>query len=206
MKTIAAYPGKIRSQNRDCFVGEQKIPCPGQVSAGTEKLDVLPQIPALDRRNDALFTTLLLLTLLTFASLAIFKIRIFGKTLGEYIRQIWYLILLAIATVAWQYLFGLKMDDSGLGIRISQWFWEALVLLSAYRLSKLPNVSYGNFFFLGVLCSFIIHGLKVSIRYYFYDKSLLYSLDRFLYGSLLVIAIAFGLGSLLIFFKRRKIL
>lgn len=184
MVPLVAYPGKIGAETRDCFVGGQPVPCPqaareNQILAGTEKLDVLPQIPALNRRNDALFTTLLLLTLLTFAALAIFKISIFGKTLGEYVRPIWYFILLAIATVVWQYLVGLNLDDNGLGIRISQWFWEALVLLSAYRLSKQPNVSYGNFFFLGVFYSFIIHGLKVSIRYYFYDKSLLYCLDRF---------------------------
>jgi hypothetical protein len=208
MKTLAAYPGKIGTENRDCFVGDQKVPCPqpGTSLSATEKLDLLPQLPVLDKRHDALFTTLFLVTILVFVSLALLKTKIFGKTLMEYIQSIWYLILLAVATVAWQYFFGLKIDDNLMALRISQWFWELLVLVSAYKISQLPNATYGNMFFLGVLYSFIIHGLKVAIRYYFYNKTLLYSLDRFLYGSLLVMAIAFGLGSLLIFFKRRKIL
>ena len=78
-----------------------------------------------------------------------------------------------------------------------------MVLASAYKLSRLPGFSYGNMFFLGILYSLIIHGLKISIRYYFYGKTLLYILDRFLYGGLLVMAIAFVLGSTFVYLRRR---
>ena len=138
--------------------------------------------------------------------LAIFRVKIFGKTLGEYIMPIWYFILISIAAVAWQYLFGLKIDDNFMSIRISQWVWEACIAISAFKLIKNSNFGYGNLFFLGILYSLIIHGLKITIRYLFYEKTFLYLIDRFLYGSLLVMAIVFIGGSLFVFFRRREIL
>ncbi len=207
MKTTAYVSGKIETKNRDCFVGDQKVECPGSqtkhYTQTGDNLDVLPSIATLDKRNDFVFTSILLSVILSFILLTTFKIKIFGKTLGGYIKPIWYFVIISILTVFWQYLFGLKIDDNFLSIRISQWLWEAMVLISAYKLSKLPNFSYGNMFFLGVLYSLIIHGLKVVIRYYFYDKTLLYSLDRFLYGSLLVMAIAAVLGSTFVYLRRK---
>lgn len=209
MSIIAYYSGKIETKNRECFVGNQKVDCPqtGKASTTTgDKLDLLPQIPSLEKRSDPLFFTMLLVVIFGFAALAVFKIKIFGKTLGEYVKPIWYFILISIAAVAWQYLFGLKMNDNFMSIRISQWVWEVCIAVSAYKLIKTENFGYGNLFFLGVLYSLIIHGLKITIRYIFYEKTFLYLIDRFLYGSLLVIAIVFIGGSLFVFFRRRGIL
>jgi hypothetical protein len=107
--------------------------------------------------------------------------------------------------VAWQYLFGLKIDDNFMSIRISQWVWEICIAVSAYKLIKTANFGYGNLFFLGVLYSFIIHSLKVTVRYFFYGKTFLYLIDRFLYGSSLVMVIVFIGGSMFLFFKRRGV-
>ncbi len=210
MKTITYYSGKIKTKNRECFVGNQKVACPGsQTKSYTQagdKLNLLPQIPVLEKRGDTLFFTLLLVVILGFAALAVFKIKIFGKTLGEYVKPIWYLILISIAAVAWQYLFGLKIDDNFLSIRISQWVWEICIAISAYKLIKGSNFGYRNLFFLGILYSLIIHGLKIAVRYLFYGKTFLYLADRFLYGSLLVMTIVFIGGSMILFFRRRGIL
>lgn len=169
-------------------------------------LDLLPQIPFLERRSDPLFFIILLVIIVFFVVLAIFKIKIFGRTLSEYIKPIWYLILISVVAVAWQYLIGLKIDDNFLSIRISQWVWELCIAISAYKLIKGSNFGYGNLFFLGILYSLIIHGLKITIRYIFYEKTFLYLIDRFLYGSLLVMVIVFIGGSLFVLFRRRGIL
>lgn len=208
MKTIADISGKIETKNRECFVGNQKVACPGSqtknyTQAG-DKLDLLPQIPVLEKRSDTLFFTLLLIVFLGFALLAVLKIKIFGKTLGEYVKPIWYLILISIAAVAWQYLFGLKIDDNFLSIRISQWVWEICIAISAYKLIKGSNFGYRNLFFLGILYSLIIHGLKIAVRYLFYGKTFLYLADRFSYGSLLVMTIVFIGGSMILFFRQKN--
>lgn len=205
MKTIALYSGKIETRNRECFIGNQKIECPKSGKATTiqgDKLDFLPQIAGLDQQSNLLFTSILVLVILGFVLLIIFKIKIFGKTLIEYVKPIWYFVLISIFIVLWQYLFGLRIDDNLMAIRISQWAWEAIIVLSAYKLSRIPNFSYGNMFFLGVIYSVVIHGLKIAIRYYFYDKTLLYVLDRFLYGSFLVMVMAFILGSAFVYLKK----
>lgn len=190
----------------DCYIGDQKVPCPqtSGVPQTTEKLDILPNIKTLDKRNDPIFITIFALVLVGFSFLAVSKIRIFGKTLGEYIKPIWYFILVSIAVVAWQYLFGVNLDSASIQLRISQWIWELAVALSAYKLSRIQGFGYGNMFFLGIIYSFLIHGLKVSVRYFFYSKTLLYSLDRFVYGSILVMIFAFLVGSVFVYLQRRN--
>lgn len=209
MKTIAYYSGKIKTKNRECFVGDQKVDCPQSGKSFTvegDKLDLLPQIPSLEKRSDPIFFIILLTVIVFFSVLAVFRIKIFGKTLEEYIRPIWYLNLVSIAAVAWQYLFGLKINDGLMSLKISQWIWEICIAVSAYKLIKTANFGYGNLFFLAVLYSLIIHGLKVNIRYFFYAKTFLYLLDRFLYGSLLVMIIVFLGGSMLLFFRKKGVI
>ncbi|MCJ7740212.1 hypothetical protein MUP32_02750 [Candidatus Microgenomates bacterium] len=209
METIAYISGKIETRNRECFIGDQKVDCPqtGKTFTTTgDKLDILPQIPYLEKRSDPIFFIILLAIITLFSVLAIFKTKIFGKSLVEYIVPIWYLILISIVAVAWQYLFGLKIDDGLMSIRISQWIWEICIAASAYKLIKTANFGYSNLFFLGVLYSFIIHGLKVTIRYLFYEKTFLYLTDRFLYGSLLVMVIVFIGGSMFLFFRKKGII
>ena len=154
MKTVAYYSGKIETKNRECFVRNQKVDCPQTGKAFTtagDKLDLLPQIPSLEKRSDPVVFIILLAIIVFFSVLSIFRIKIFGKTLGEYVKPIWYLILISIAAVAWQYLFGLKIDDGLMSIRISQWIWEICIAASAYKLIKTANFDYGNLFLLGVL-------------------------------------------------------
>jgi hypothetical protein len=206
MKTITYYSGKIETKNRECYIGNRKVDCPQSGKSFTtlgDKLDLLPQIPYLEIRNDPLFFIILFIMILGFFGLTVSKVKIFGKILREYIRPIWYFIIISIATVVWQYLFGLKIDDSLMSLKISQLVWEFCIAASAYKLIKTANFGYGNLFFLAVLYSFIIHGLKVTIRYLFYGKTFLYSIDRFLYGSLLVMVIVFFGGSILLFFRKK---
>ncbi len=197
------------SNKNDCFVGNQRVDCPTQTTTGVnqinDRLDVLPNINVLNKRSDLIFTSIFLLVVLSFLLSAIFKVKIFGKTLDEYIKPIWYFVLIAVAVVAWQYLFGTNLDPNSVQLRISQWVWEAAVLISAYKLSKVPDFGYGNMFFLGIIYSVLIHGLKVSVRYFFYAKTLLYVLDRFIYGSFLVMVFAFILGSVFVYLKRKNI-
>ena len=196
MKTIAYVSGKIETKNRDDRA----------FTTGGDKLDLLPQIPSLEKRSDPIFFIILLVIIIFFSILAIFKIKIFGKTLGEYVKPIWYLVLISIAAVAWQYLFGLKINDNFMSIKISQWIWEICIAASAYKLIKTANFGYGNLFFLGILYSLIIHGLKITIRYLFYEKTFLYLADRFVYGSFLVMLIVFLGGSVFLLFRRKGII
>lgn len=207
--SLSYYSGKIEGKPDGCYIGDVKVDCPGSGQTGASptgsyKLDLLLSNQAWEIRNDLLFSIIFGGIVLFFSLLAAFKTRIFAKTLGEYTKPIWYFVLVSILTVLWQYLFGLKIDDNLTAIRISQWVWELAVLASAYKLSKVPGFTYGNMFFLGVFYSLIIHGLKVTIRYFFYAKTLWYVADRFLYGSLLVMAIAFVLGSVFVYLERRN--
>lgn len=207
MKNIAYVSGKIETKGRECFVGNQKVDCPQTGKSFTttgDKLNLLPQIPSLEKRSDAFFSTLLFVVILGFATLAVFKVKVFGKTLGEYVKPIWYFILISVTTVLWQYLFGLKIDDNLMYLRISQLVWEICIAISTYKLIKNSNFNYGNLFFLGVLYSLIIHGLKITIRYIFYEKTFLYLVDRFLYGSLLVMVIIFVGGSMLLYLRKKR--
>ena len=219
MKTITYYSGKIEVNRDGCYIGEQKIDCPkedqslfqrpymqsGIYEPGSSNLIILPPNPSLDVRNDFVFIPIFLAVVLSLFFVIILKVKIFGLTLTEYLKPIWYFVIVAITVVFWQYLVGVTAEGTSLQLRISQWVWEAMVLASAYKLSKIPDFGYRNMFFLGVLYSLIIHGLKVSIRYFFYTKTLWYVLDRFLYGSLLVIAIAGVLGSVFVYLRERKL-
>jgi len=201
------------NNTNDCYIGDQKVPCPqnqaqtattGGTNQTLDKLDILPYYKSLDKRNDLIFGAILLIVIATVFILAISKVRIFGKTLGEYVKPIWYFILITTAVVAWQYIVGVETGASQIQLQVSQWVWEIAVAVSAYKLSGIEGMSYGNMFFLGVLFSIFIHGLKVSIRYLFYGKTLLYTLDRFTYGSILAMVFAFLIGSVFVYLRQRK--
>lgn len=201
MKTVAYYSGKIEARPDSLF----QLPFMGVPAqeAGTWQRDVLPENLKWDARNDSLFISLFFAVLICFAALGVFKINIFGRTLAEYIQPIWYFIAGSIAVVFSQYIWVVPSGNIALWGRVTQLLWEAMVGASAYVMIKKKSFGYGNLFFLGVLYSFIIHGLKVSIRYFFYGSTLWYVADRFLYGSLLVMAIVFVGGSMFLFFRRR---
>ncbi|MBU4257560.1 hypothetical protein KKC04_04080, partial [Patescibacteria group bacterium] len=73
-------------------------------------------------------------------------------------------------------------------------------LIKTYRDFNILNV-----LILGVLYSIIIHGLKVSIRFFFYFKPVWYLLDRFLYGSLIVMIIVLITGPIFIYLKKKGV-
>ncbi len=201
MSSLAYVSGKIRTEQGECFVGDQKIDCPnnspfglgGQETQSGTKLYLLPNNFIADTRNDALSVGIFSAVVVLFVLLVAFKAKIFGKTLGEYLKPIWYYVVICLLVVAWQYLFGLK-TESGWFLRISQWVWELVIALSVIQLVRKNNFNFGNVFFLAVLYALIIHGTKVTVRYFFYDKTLLYVLDRFIYGSLLVFIIVCVVG------------
>jgi len=196
-----------------CFVGSREVSCPGEEQLSkteqqTEPWDlrILPAGFMPDRRNDLVFISLLAGVIIVTFVVAVLKIKIFGKTLTEYIRPIWPFILGAVLIVVSQYLIGLPYSETlPYFLNITQVLWVLMVALSLIKLNKEENFNLGNAFFLGVMYSVIIHGLKVSIRYFFYQKTLLYVADRFIYGSLIVMLVVTVLGSLFIFLKKKGI-
>lgn len=221
-KILARVSGKIETNQAGCFVGDKKVDCPQQglptTSSQTAKTefgsswqtdilpptDILPDNFMKDFRNDSLFYSILGLVLLIFITLLVSRLKIFGKTLVEYLKPIWYYIVLSLAAVAFQYLYLVENYNPQLA-RISQAVWALAVALSVYTLIKKHDFKFRQIVFLGILYSLIIHGTKVSIRYFFYNSSIFYVLDRFIYGSLLVMAIVVILGAVFSILKNKRV-
>jgi len=196
-----------------CFVGNKELPCPhneqmlttGQQTASW-KHRLLPEGLMKDGRNDMVFAPMLLGVIILILALMVLKVKIFGKTLAEYVKPIWFYILGALLVVFSQYLIVLPLNDKFPYLaNISQALWGLMVALSVMKLSKEENFSLGNVFFLGVIYSVVIHGMKVTIRYLFYERTLFYVFDRFTYGSLLVMLIVVILGPLFIFLRNKNV-
>ena len=202
MADLSYISGKITGGKDGCFVGTEAVPCPQ--NSNQQNLDILPPNPSLEVRNDFVFIPIFLAVILVSAVVTLLKLKIFGKTLSEYIKPIWPLTIISLVVVSWQYLFGLQIDDNFMALRISQIIWEISVGLSVYKLSRNISFSYRHMIVVGVFYSLLIHGIKVSVRYFFYDKTLWYVLDRFLYGSLLVMLIAVILGFVFVFLRNKK--
>jgi len=215
-KVLAYVSGKIETTGEGCFVGDKKIDCPRQGlpitsdqtvktrSGSSWQTDILPANFMKDQRNDSVFYSIFGLVLVIFIVLFISRLKIFGKTLIEYIKPIWYYIVLSLAVVAFQYLYLVEHYSPPLA-RISQAVWVLAVALSVYILIKKHDFKFKQILIVGILYPFIIHGTKVLIRYFFYDSSIFYVLDRFIYGSLLVMVIAIIIGSVFSILKNRGI-
>lgn len=215
-KKLSYVSDKIDTNQEGCFVGDKKVDCPQQglpITSGQTiktqtgsswQTDILPANFMKDFRNDSLFYSIFGLVLLIFIILLVSRLKILGKTLVEYIKPIWYYIVLSLATVAFQYLY-LVENYSPQIARVSQAVWVLAVALSVYTLVKKHDFKFKQILFIGILYCFIIHGTKVSIRYFFYDSSIFYVLDRFIYGSLLVMVVAIILGALFRILKNRDV-
>lgn len=135
--------------------------------------------------------------------------KVFGKTLKEYFLPIWPFALISVIIVISQYTIALpfqELQSSDLILRLTQALWELMVALSVIILvRKYDDFGIKNLFFIGVFYSFLIHGLKVTIRYLFYGKDLPYIIDRFAYGSFLVMLVALGIGTIFLYVKKNKI-
>lgn len=214
--TSAYISGKIETTREGCFVNNQKIGCPqqglpinfGQIvkteTGQSWQTDILPANFMKDYRNDAIFYLIFFAIILIIILLLAFRLKIFGKSLIEYLKPIWYYIIISLAVVAFQYLYLVENYSPPIA-RISQAVWALAVALSVYTLIKKYDFKFRQIVFLGILYSLIIHGTKVSIRYFFYHSSIFYILDRFIYGSLLVLAITLILGAFFAILKERGV-
>lgn len=139
--------------------------------------------------------------------------KIFGKSLKEYIWPIKYYILGAILVVISQYYVALPLSNQfPFILNLSQALWAIIVALSVIKLTLYYDFNFKNALFLGVLYSIIIHGLKAFILRVFlfpysdptFGQYFLHILSRFLYGCFLVMAIAVILGLIFICLKNNK--
>lgn len=136
--------------------------------------------------------------------------KIFGKTLKEYILPIKYYIIGAVLVVISQYYVAVPLSDRfPFILNLTQALWAIMVALSVIKLTLFYNFNFKNVLFLGVLYSFIIHGLKAFVfRVFLFPYSgtstevLEKIIDKFLYGSFLVMVIVIILG--LIFIKLKN--
>ncbi len=128
----------------------------------------------------------------------------------EYILPIKYYIIGAILVVISQYYVAVPLSEAyGLPfiLNITQALWAVMVALSVIKLVLFHDFNFKNVLFLGVLYSIIIHGLKAFVfRVFLFPypdptigQYILHLLNRFLYGSFLVMVIVVILG--LIFIK-----
>ncbi len=137
--------------------------------------------------------------------------RIFGKTLKEYIYPIRFYAAVSVLAVIVQY-YG-PIDQYPVLLNLTQAAWALMVALSVYTLVKYHNFGFKNILFIGAFYSFLIHGLKAFFfRVFLFPYRIpaeevpLKLLDRFFYGSFLVMAIAVILGAVFVFSKKKKLL
>jgi len=137
--------------------------------------------------------------------------KIFGKTLKEYILPIKYYIIGAVLVVISQYYVALPLSNRfPFVLNLTQALWALMVAFSVIKLTLYYDFNFKNVLFLGVLYSFIIHGLKAFVfRVFLFPYSdptleqyILHLLNRFFYGSFLVMIIVIILG--LIFIKLKN--
>jgi len=90
--------------------------------------------------------------------------KIFGKALKEYIAPIWYYILGAVLVVISQYYVALPLSNRfPFILNLTQALWALMVAFSVIKLTLYYDFNFKNVLFLGVLYSFIIHGLKAFV-------------------------------------------
>ncbi|MEK6809495.1 MAG: hypothetical protein AABY40_02375 [Nanoarchaeota archaeon] len=137
--------------------------------------------------------------------------KLFGKTLKEYIWPIKYYIIGAVLVVISQYYVAVPLSEKfPFILNLTQALWALMVAFSVIKLTVFYDFNFKNVLFLGVLYSFIIHGLKAFVfRVFLFPYSdltieqyILHLLNRFLYGSFLVMIIVVILG--LIFIKLKN--
>jgi len=139
--------------------------------------------------------------------------KIFEKTLKEYIWPIWYYVVGAVLVVPLQYYVAVPLADRfPFVLNLTQALWALMVALSVIKLTVLYDFNFKNVLFLGVLYSIIIHGLKAFVfRVFLFPYSdptigqyVLHLLNRFLYGSFLVMVIVIILGLMFIKLKNNS--
>ena len=136
--------------------------------------------------------------------------KLFGKTLKEYILPIKYYIIGAVLVVPLQYYVAVPLSDRlPFILNLTQALWALMVALSVIKLTVLYDFNFKNVLFLGVLYSVIIHGLKAFVFRVFLFPYPGFSIgqihwhlfNRFFYGSFLVMVIVIILGLMFIKLK-----
>ena len=131
-------------------------------------------------------------------------IKIFGRTLKEYLWPVKYYVLGSALVVISQYTVALPLSRQyPFLLNLTQGLWAGMVALSITTLVNDHGFNMKNVLLTGVLFCFIIHGLKIPIRYFFYGKTMWYLIDRFLYGSFLVMSITVIIGPVLIYLREK---
>ncbi len=136
--------------------------------------------------------------------------KLFGKTLKEYILPIKYYIISAVLVVISQYYVAVPLNDRfHFILNLTQALWAIMIALSVVKLTLYYDFKFKNVLFLGVLYSFIIHGLKAFVfRVFLFPYSgtstqvLEKTIGKFFYGSFLVMVIVIIFG--LIFIKLKN--
>ena len=188
-------PEEIRS------LEEQK----NQDNANIKPSRILPK--ALQREEYKLFFIIPILLVLIFPLVMLFSnTKIASRTIKEYLLPIKYYVLGAVLIVISQYVVGLNYDIPYY-LNITQALWITMIILSLIKLIGIYKAfNILNLLVLGILYSAIIHGLKLSIRYFFYNKPAWYLIDRFFYGSFLAIVTVIIVGSLLLYLKKKNLI
>ena len=139
--------------------------------------------------------------------------KLFGKALKEYILPVKYYIIGAVLVVISQYYAAAPLSDRfPFILNLTQALWALMVAFSVIKLTLYYDFNFKNVLFLGVLYSFIIHGLKAFVfRVFLFPYSdptikqyILHLLNRFFYGSFLVMVIVIILGLIFIKLKNNK--
>src|SRR3989344_8448583 len=90
--------------------------------------------------------------------------KIFEKTLKEYIWPIKYYIIGTVLVVISQYYVAVPLSDRfPFILNLTQALWAIMVALSVIKLTLFYDFNFKNVLFLGVLYSVIIHGLKAFV-------------------------------------------
>ncbi|MBU1111058.1 protease inhibitor I42 family protein [Patescibacteria group bacterium] len=137
------------------------------------------------------------------------NLTLYGRKLSAYLKPNVHFALLAALVVWSQYALCLPQGIPYC-INLTQGIWAATVALSAVILVEKKKFRLKNMFILGILYSLLIHGAKVSTRYFLYGqydpvyRTALYILGRFFYGSSLVLGISWIVGSVIRFSQEHR--
>ena len=137
--------------------------------------------------------------------------KVFGKSLYEYLWPVKWYVIASVIVVIFQYEGMIaQMGYDPLVARITQWLWEIFVAAAAFTLVWKHKFGPKQIFFTGILFSVIIHGLKAFVfRVFFFpyppETWPWQHIDKFLYGSAIVMAVTLGAGLFTYYYKHGKI-
>jgi len=87
--------------------------------------------------------------------------KIFGKTMKEYLWPVKYHVLVSVLVVIFQYYVAAPLSDRyPFLLNLTQALWALIVALAVMKLVKEHNFNMKNVIVAGIIFSIIIHGLK----------------------------------------------